>query len=88
MGTKTIKIETLPGCRRVNDEVYYSEKSPFVATSSLLTVLSAIVAHNPKGKARICCHASPTETLHDMLITLNYKAGIRPYKHLYKVEAF
>ncbi len=76
------------GCRRINDEVYYAEASPFAVTPALLDELAAVAAANPSGKARICCHAAPGDTLHDMFIALTQSADIRPHYHRRKVEAF
>ena len=83
-----MKTEILDGCRRVNDEVYYAVKSPFVVTPSLLSKLRDIAAFNQSGKARICFHSSPDDTVHDMLIALDSKADIKPHSHRVKAESF
>lgn len=81
-------MRTPTGCRRINDEVYYADSSPFALTPALLRELAGIAAANPSGKARICCHAAPGDTLHDMFIALTRSADIRPHSHRHKVEAF
>ena len=83
-----MKAAILDGCRRVSDEVYYAVKSPFVVTSSLVSALCEIAAFNQSGKVRICFHASPDDTVHDMLIALDSKADIRPHSHRVKAESF
>ena len=83
-----LQIKEFPNCRYINSEVYYSEKLPFIVTSSLLDSLRKIAIHNLSGKVRICCHLSADDNLHDMLIALHSKADIRPHSHLYKIESF
>ena len=83
-----MKSEILLGYQRINDEVYYAPKSPFVVTQIHLAELCAIAEKNPSGKARICCHTSPLDLLHDMFIALNRKAEIRPHSHRDKAESF
>jgi cupin fold WbuC family metalloprotein len=78
----------LAGCYRISDEVYYAEASSFAVTSSVLSTLAVIAAANPSGKARICCHLAPNDTLHDMFIALTKKAKILPHCHRRKVESF
>ncbi len=83
-----MKSEILLGYQRINDEVYYAPKSPFVVTQIHLAELCVIAEKNPSGKARICCHTSALDLLHDMFIALNRKAEIKPHSHRYKAESF
>lgn len=74
--------------RRVNDEVFYALERAISIDESLVAQLVQQATDNPSGKARICFHADPSATVHDMLIALDRKALIQPHKHLRKEEAF
>ena len=83
-----MKQTALKEFKRINDEVYYAT-SPFCTVSrNTIDELKAIAINNPRGRARICFHASPEAALHDMLIVLCKTANNSPHMHLNKSEAF
>ena len=82
-------VELLPeGYRRISEEVYYAPPPPCAVTPAIVATLGAIAIRNPSGKARICFHADPDASLHDMLIALDRKAKMLPHLHLRKTESF
>ena len=43
---------------------------------------------NARGRARICAHRGPIDTLHEMLIAMRSGSYIRPHRHHQKIESF
>lgn len=87
MNSDMVELVTA-GYRRISDEVYYAPPPPCSVTPAIVAKLGALAASNPSGKARICFHADPDASLHDMLIALDRKAKMLPHLHLQKIESF
>ena len=74
--------------RKENNEVYYSEE-PFVLIGPQdLVELKKIAAVNPRQRARLCVHPSPSAELHEMFIVHGRDAYVRPHRHLKRQEGF
>jgi cupin fold WbuC family metalloprotein len=66
---------------------YFSIKRPVCVSKELIGMLKRISEENENKNARLCLHASPDDSLHDMII-LEYqnKKCRKPHKHLEKEE--
>lgn len=66
----------------VEPGVFYADRSPVSATDADLRRLETQALCNPRGRARLCAHPSPTDSLHEMLICLTRNGYIQPHRHL------
>jgi cupin fold WbuC family metalloprotein len=74
--------------RRINDEVFVAlDRIVRFGAEEVAFVKQAALA-SPRGRARICAHASDEDALHEMLIAISAESYIRPHKHLGKSESF
>lgn len=66
---------------------FFSVKKPVCVNKNLIECLKSISEENGNANARLCLHANPEDTFHDMVI-LEYqdKKCRRPHKHLEKEE--
>lgn len=74
--------------RKINDEVLYAEEEPVSVDAARLTRLKGLARENRRGRARLCTHPDPGDTLHEMLIVLRAGNYIRPHRHPGKSESF
>ena len=73
---------------RVSDEVYIAKEEIVQFDTRAVEFLKECAIRNPRGRARICAHKNPTDTLHEMLIAIRTDSYIRPHRHHDKVESF
>lgn len=73
--------------KKAKSVTYFSTKKPVCVSKGLIEKLKRISEENANANARLCLHASPDESLHDMII-LEYqnKKCRKPHKHLEKEE--
>lgn len=76
------------GARKLNDEVYVTERDITKVTSQDVAALKAIAAANPRKRARLCAHLDVSDPLHEMLIVHVGRPYIVPHKHTNKSESF
>ena len=74
--------------RAESAEVFYPGEDPVMAGAAEVEALKRSARTSPKKRARLCTHFNPTDTLHEMLITLPRGAYVRPHKHVGKSESF
>ncbi len=73
---------------KVSDEVYIAKDEIVQFDTRAVEFLKDCAIRNPRGRARICAHKQPTDTLHEMLIAIRADSYIRPHRHHDKVESF
>lgn len=74
--------------RKINDEVYVAETTVVTVDEQMLLTLKEQAFANPRCRARVCAHRSPSDRLHEMLIVLTDKVYVRPHRHIAKSESF
>jgi len=74
--------------RVCNAEVYFSEEAVLRVDGAAIEALKAAALANPSGKARLCAHHGPEESLHEMIIVHGARTYVRPHKHLGRTESF
>jgi len=72
--------------RKESDEVFYAAKNPVNINHHDLEELKRLAAVNPRQRARICTHTSPSDLLHEMFIVHGQSAYVRPHRHLTRRE--
>ena len=73
---------------KINDEVYIASDEIVHFDYSYVDFIRECALQNSRGRARICAHKKPTDTLHEMLIGIRSDSYIRPHRHQIKVESF
>lgn len=73
---------------KVSDEVFIASDPIVRFDMSAVDFIRDAAIKNPRGRARICAHKQPTDTLHEMLIGIRADSYIRPHRHHNKVESF
>ena len=73
--------------RRVSPEVLYTEAPITTASRSEVEDFERLAQENPRKRMRLCTHASPSDTLHEMLIYHERGAYVRPHRHPAKIES-
>jgi cupin fold WbuC family metalloprotein len=73
---------------KINDEVFIASNDIVCFGSREVDFLKERALENLRGRARICAHKEPTDTLHEMLIGIRSDSYIRPHRHENKVESF
>ena len=73
---------------KINDEVYIASDEIVHFDYSYVGFIRECALQNSRGRARICAHKKPTDTLHEMLIGIRSDSYIRPHRHEKKVESF
>jgi cupin fold WbuC family metalloprotein len=73
---------------KINDEVFIASDEIVRFGSSEIEFVKECALKNIRGRARICAHKAPTDTLHEMLIGIRSDSYIRPHRHMNKAESF
>jgi len=74
--------------RKINDEVYMATDKVVRFDRRYVEIIKQSAEKNSRGRARICAHREPTDTLHEMMIAIRSDSYIRPHRHHQKVESF
>lgn len=74
--------------RVVNPEVITTTADITTAGPEEISLLRAMAAANPRGRARLCAHRDDDDLLHEMLIVLTGGTYIPPHRHNGKSESF
>ncbi|MDB4078028.1 WbuC family cupin fold metalloprotein [Amylibacter sp.] len=74
--------------RKINDEVFMATDEVVRFDSLYVDFVKQNAAKNARGRARICAHRGPLDTLHEMLIAIRSDSYIRPHRHHQKIESF
>ncbi len=74
--------------RKINDEVFIATDEVVRFDARYVDLVKQSAAKNARGRARICAHRGPSDTLHEMLIAIRSDSYIRPHRHHQKVESF
>jgi cupin fold WbuC family metalloprotein len=74
--------------RKINDEVYMATDKVVRFDRRYVELIKQSAEKNSRGRARICAHREPTDTLHEMMIAIRSDSYIRPHRHHQKVESF
>jgi cupin fold WbuC family metalloprotein len=73
---------------KINEEVFIASDEIVHFDSRAIEFVKECALKNLRGRARICAHKEPTDTLHEMLIGIRSDSYIRPHRHEKKVESF
>jgi cupin fold WbuC family metalloprotein len=73
--------------RKINDEVYYTDRAVTWLDGNGLAFLKARAAETPRKRTRLCAHPQPTSGLHEMIIVHGRDAYVRPHRHIGKPES-
>lgn len=73
---------------KINEEVFIATDEIVHFDSRVIEFVKECALKNLRGRARICAHKEPTDTLHEMLIGIRSDSYIRPHRHEKKVESF
>ena len=74
--------------RKINAEVFMATDEVVRFDSRYIDFVKQSANKNERGRARICAHRGPTDTLHEMLIAIRSGSYIRPHRHHQKIESF
>lgn len=74
--------------RKINAEVFMATDKVVRFDSRYIDFVKQSANKNERGRARICAHRGPTDTLHEMLIAIRSDSYIRPHRHHQKIESF
>ena len=74
--------------KKINDEVFMATDEVVRFDSRYVDFIKQSAAKNARGRARICAHRGPSDTLHEMLIAIRSDSYIRPHRHHQKIESF
>jgi cupin fold WbuC family metalloprotein len=69
-------------------DVFQADGGVVRVTAADLAPVIARGQASPRRRARLCTHASPDDSLHEMLIVLERDTYIRPHRHADKCESF
>ena len=73
---------------RINEEVFTAKDQIVQLDSRSIEFVKNQATNNPRGRARICTHKDPKNSLHEMIIAIRSDSYIRPHRHKNKVESF
>jgi len=73
---------------KISDEVFVASDEIVHFDSREVDFIRERALQNSRGRARICAHKKPTDSLHEMLIGIRTDSYIRPHRHHEKVESF
>ncbi len=73
---------------KINDEVFVASDQIVRFDARAVEFIRESALANRRGRARICAHKDPEDTLHEMLIAIRADSYIRPHRHHNKVESF
>ncbi len=74
--------------KKINNEVFLATEKIVRFDIRHVEYVRQSALKNIRGRARICAHRSPSDTLHEMLIAIRSDSYIRPHRHHNKVESF
>jgi cupin fold WbuC family metalloprotein len=74
--------------KEINKEVYVADEPIARIGPADIAFLKERLKEAPRGRVRICVHASNSDLLHEMIIALDRSTYIRPHKHPAKSESF
>jgi len=74
--------------REVSEEVVYGASELVTVSRQEIAYLETRAAGTRRGRARLCSHGDPEDSLHEMFIVHPRGAYVRPHKHLRKGESF
>ena len=74
--------------KEINSEVFKSDEAIVRVSRREIEFLKERAKSAPRGRVRLCAHASNEDLLHEMIIVLTQQTYIRPHKHLSKSESF
>jgi cupin fold WbuC family metalloprotein len=69
-------------------EVLYCEDEVPRLDAGDVEALRGHAARSPRGRARICSHRGPGDSLHEMFIAMDAGGYVRPHRHLERAESF
>ena len=75
-----------PECKE-SEEVYYCNKDIISLSNEDLDYLIELAKKTSRQRVRLCCHSSPKDKVHEMVIIHPRHAYVRPHKHLNKAES-
>lgn len=74
--------------KEISSEVFKSDEAIIRVSRREIEFLKDRVSSAPRGRVRLCAHASNEDLLHEMIIVLTQQTYIRPHKHVQKSESF
>jgi cupin fold WbuC family metalloprotein len=74
--------------REISKEVFVTDEPIVRVSRREIEFLKERVRLAPRGRVRLCAHASNDDPLHEMMIVLSRETYIRPHKHHDKSESF
>jgi cupin fold WbuC family metalloprotein len=74
--------------RKINGEVFMATDEVVRFDTRYTEFVKQSANKNERGRARICAHRGPLDTLHEMLIAIRSDSYIRPHRHHQKIESF
>jgi cupin fold WbuC family metalloprotein len=74
--------------RTMSLEVYQAEGPVVWTNRENVDFLKHRAAESPRGRARICAHPGPNDSLQEMLVALTRNNYIHPHFHPGKIESF
>ncbi len=75
-------------CISLNDEVFFLNEDVIALDQRSIGFVTEKALQNKRGRARICAHKNPEDSLHEMVIAIRSDSYICPHRHLGKVESF
>lgn len=71
----------------VSPEVYYAAARFPIADQGIIDHLLSTAASLPRKRCRVCFHADPKDSIHEMLIVHHRSCYVRPHQHLGREES-
>jgi len=71
----------------VSSGIYYTDGGFAAVDRSVIAFLKAKALIAPRRRARLCLHADPVDTQHDMLIAMHHSSYVAPHCHFSKSES-
>lgn len=76
------------GLREIAPGIFYASTALPIADRATIEFLKQQAWAHPMRRARVCAHASPDATQHDMLIVSHRMTYVAPHRHLTRSESF
>ena len=73
--------------RKENEEVYYADLDFISLDQENINFLIGLAKNTVRQRVRLCCHKSPQDIVHEMIIVHPRYAYVRPHMHLNKAES-
>ncbi|MDA8675827.1 WbuC family cupin fold metalloprotein [Alphaproteobacteria bacterium] len=70
-----------------NDEVLYPTNNKVMFSVDNIAELKTMAYDNPRKRVRLCCHQSPKEIVHEMIIVHSQECYVRPHSHTKRNES-